>query len=252
MKSKEKHNGFKFICIPSAKGPLIIPYKLERSRRVKRMHLQINCPHFVTLKMPLRQSEIQGTRFLQENGEWIRQTLARQPRVPRLRDYLMRHPKVAFSGRWYRLQFRFQKGPSTYVINDHERTLSVTLNPRVSSEQQLVSILRQIARDYLPQRVHYWERKVRVKVHGVTVRDQKCRWGSCSETGGISLNWRLLLISPKLQDHVVLHELAHLRHFDHSPGFHRFLKSLDPRAEEHARMLDDQASRIIYLGREEA
>jgi hypothetical protein len=115
----------------------------------------------------------------------------------------------------------------------------------------MITLLREIARNYLPARVEYWAGRTGIRVHGVTVRDQKCRWGSCSETGAISLNWRLVLLSPQLQDHVILHELAHLRHFDHSRSFHNFLKSLDPRADLHARQLDGDASRIIGLGRAE-
>lgn len=250
MKSKDKDNSFKFVCIPSATGPLIIPYKLERSRRVKRMHLQINCSQFVILKMPLRTSEVQGTRFLQEHGEWIRQTMAKQPRVPRLREYLLQNPRISLAGRWYRLNLRFNGGTS-YLIDDRRYTVHITLNPRVPSEVQLVSVLREIARDYLPGRLDYWARRIGVKAHGITIRDQKCRWGSCSETGGISLNWRLILIGPRLQDHVMLHELAHLRHFDHSRAFYKLLESLDPQSDKHAFQLDNEATRVIYLGRTE-
>lgn len=216
------------------------------------MHLQINCPHFVTLKMPLRQSEVQGTRFLQEHGEWIRQMLAKQPRVPKLRDYLLKHSRLSLFGRWYNLRITFNKGTTAYVIDDQRRCVRISLNPRISSERQLISLLREIAREFLPARLRYWADRVRVKVHGITVRDQKCRWGSCSETGGISLNWRLILIAPRLQDHVLLHELAHLRHFDHSRAFHRLLETLDPQAQKHARQLDEEASRVIYLGRTES
>lgn len=249
MKSKAKNNGFNFICIQSAAGPLIVPYRLERSPRVKRMSMQIDCAQFVVLKMPMRQSEVRGMRFLQENGEWIRQTLASQPRVPRLRKYLMRYPRISLSGRWYKLEMGYQRGTCQYLIRDRERAVRMTLDPRFSSEQQMISLLRTIARDYLPTRLDFHARRIGVKVHGVTVRDQKGRWGSCSETGAISLNWRLILIAPKLQDHVLLHELAHLRHFDHSRAFHAFLKALDPQSEKHAAQLDGDASRIISLGR---
>ena len=252
MKSKAKNNGYKFICVPSTTGPFIIPYKIERSPRLKRMSMQINCAQFVTLKMPIRHSEVRGTQFLQEHGKWIRQTMAAQPRVPRLKHYLMRNPRVALAGRWYQLEMGFRKGICRYLISDRERRIVFTLDPRGSTENQMISLLRDIARESLPLRLHQFAEKVGVKVHGITVRDQKCRWGSCSETGAISLNWRLVLIPPALQDHVLLHELAHLRYFDHSPAFYRFLNSLDPRAREHARKLDGDASRIINLGREEA
>lgn len=230
---------------------MIVPYKLERSRRVKRMSLQIDSSQFVILKMPLRQSEYHGTRFLQENGEWIRQTLASQPRVPRLRTYMMRHSRLSLSGRWYRLEMGYQKGTCQYLIKDRDRKVVFSLNPRLSTERQMITLLREIARHYLTSRLQFWASRTGIRVHGVTIRDQKCRWGSCSETGGISLNWRLILLPPKLQDHVILHELAHLRHFDHSHAFHAYLKSLDSRSEEHARQLDEEASRIINLGRAE-
>jgi predicted metal-dependent hydrolase len=231
---------------------MIIPYKVERSRRVKRMHLQVDSAKFVVLKMPLRQAEHHGTRFIMENGEWICRTMAAQPRVPRLRTYLMRNPRIALSGRWYQLEMGYRKATCQYLIKDRERKVVFALNPRLSTEDQMIPLLREIARQYLPARVQYWTQRTGIRVHGVTVRDQKCRWGSCSETGAISLNWRLILISPQLQDHVILHELAHLRHFDHSRSFHHFLKSLDPRAELHARQLDGEASRIISLGRAES
>jgi len=249
VKSKQQNNGFKFICIPSAAGPLIIPYKVERSSRVKRMHLQINCPQFVILKLPLRQSETQATRFLQEQGEWIRQTLAAQPRIPPLREYLARHPRVSIKGRWHSLSLGLARGRAGYLVDEREQRAAISLNPRQCSEQQLIALLREMAAEFLPEPLRQLAVRLGEIVLGIAIRDQRCRWGSCSETGAISLNWRLILISPRLQDHVMLHELAHLRHFDHSRAFHRFLKSLDPRSERHARQLDQEASRVIYLGR---
>ena len=62
------------------------------------------------------------------------------------------------------------------------------------------------------------------KVHGfnpgrVTIRNQKTRWGSCSSTGAISLNWRLIQVPAFVRDYVILHELVHLDHLDHSTRF---------------------------------
>ena len=216
------------------------------------MHLQIDCSRFVVLKMPWRQSEVAGTRFLQENGDWIRQTLAAQPRVPRLRTYLIETPHLSLDGRIFRLRLGLGSGSARHIVDEHRRVVDLIINPRLPSEEQLIALLRDIARQYLPDRLYQWAGRIGVKVHGITIRDQRCRWGSCSETGGISLNWRLILIAPRLQDHVMLHELAHLRHFDHSKAFHRFLASLDPRSEQHGRQLDTEAARVIYLGRSQS
>jgi predicted metal-dependent hydrolase len=213
------------------------------------MSLQFESNQFVTLKMPFRQAQRQGIHFLEEHAEWICDVLSQQRRVPQLRQYLLKHPRLAITGRWYRLEMRFQRGTSGYKVDDDRRTVELSLNPRMPAETHMLSILRTVARDCLTARVAVLAEKIGEKAHGVTVRDQKSRWGSCSETGGISLNWRLILISPRLQDHVILHELAHLRHFDHSRDFHRFLESIDPRTREHSGKLDKEAMRIMCLGR---
>ena len=248
MKSKKEQNDLKFICLSSASGPLIVPYKVERSSRVKRMFLQINGPEVVTLKMPLRHSERCGEQFLREHGEWICQTLAKQPRAPRLSNYLLRNPWLSIGGKTMRLAIHFQARICSYRIDEKGRTVDICIHPRVPAEAQIFSLLKGLAREVLPKRLHYWAKRIEAKPHGVVIRDQKCRWGSCSETGGISLNWRLILLTPKLQDHVMLHELAHLRHFDHSPAFYRWLEKLDRKAAGHGRPLDWEAPQIISLG----
>lgn len=248
MKSKDKVNGYKFICIQSSDGPQLVSYKLERSRRLKRMRIQIDSPDYVTLKMPMRMAEKHGTRFLEEHGEWILQSMAELPRVPSLQTYLVKNPRLSVRGRWYSLQINFRQDRSSLSVDDENFSISFNVGAKDELEQELLHLLKATARKFLPLRVLDLEPLAGVRSHGVIVRDQKSRWGSCSETGGISLNWRLILVPPKLQDHVLLHELAHIRHFDHSKDFHKTLAMLDPQASAHARQLNGKVSRLLALG----
>lgn len=227
----------------------MVPYMLVRSKRVQRIYLQFDSPEYVTLKLPVRYSEKSGQRFIQEHADWICQTLDSRPRVKNLKQFLVKYPRLAIGGFWHKVELRFQRGAFGYVRDPRTRKVTIALNRGISPEGQLKDILKKIAREHLVERVRLFEGRVGVKAHGVIIRDQKSRWGSCSETGGISLNWRLILIPPKLQDHVLLHELAHIRHFDHSYNFHSLLSRLDPRAIEHSRRLHVEASRVFALAR---
>ena len=53
----------------------------------------------------------------------------------------------------------------------------------------------------------------------VTIREQKSRWGSCSQKGNLNFNWKLIMAPPEVLDYVVVHELCHLHEFNHSPRF---------------------------------
>ena len=65
----------------------------------------------------------------------------------------------------------------------------------------------------------------------LALRDARSRWGSCSATGTISLNWRLVHFGPAVIDYVVAHELAHLREMNHSEAFWAVVRSVVPDVE---------------------
>lgn len=72
---------------------------------------------------------------------------------------------------------------------------------------------------FLKNRVEYYNKIYGFSVAGISVRNQRTRWGSCSRKGNLSFNYRLRLLPQAFADYVVVHELCHLREFNHSPMF---------------------------------
>lgn len=78
---------------------------------------------------------------------------------------------------------------------------------------------REEIKNKIVKRVRDYSSKMKVSYNRVTVRNQKTRWGSCSSKGNLNFNYRLFYLPEELLDYVVVHELAHRRHMNHSKDF---------------------------------
>ena len=78
-----------------------------------------------------------------------------------------------------------------------------------------------------------------VRREGITIREQKTRWGSCSSKGNLNFNWKLVLLAPELLDYVVVHELAHRREMNHSKNFWKIVEAELPDYRERRRRLKE-------------
>lgn len=93
------------------------------------------------------------------------------------------------------------------------------------------------ARLHLEDRVRYWSARMGLQPTGLSFRRQKTRWGSCSSEGHLSLNWKLVFAPEAVIDYVVIHEIAHLKHQNHSAQFWGLVEQYDPQAQSHRRWL---------------
>jgi hypothetical protein len=94
-------------------------------------------------------------------------------------------------------------------------------------------------REYLPARLARVAARLELGYKRVQIRNQRTRWGSCSATGTISLNCCLLFLSPDLVRYLLIHELCHTRHLDHSSRYWALVERHEPRARTLDRRLAD-------------
>ena len=94
-----------------------------------------------------------------------------------------------------------------------------------------VLTLRSAAKEQLIPRVYELGEQLGLKPKGVTIRNQKTRWGSCSSRHTISLNCQLMLLDEELRDYVIVHELCHIKFFNHSNDFWNLVYACMPNAK---------------------
>ena len=179
--------------------------RFVQNRRAKNLAIRINQQGEVRVTVPRYASMKKAEGFVWSKKQWITRKLEE------LR-------KSAGSAKPIR------EGD---MLNVRGRYIPVKLkNGEDSPEEAIWRILLEEAKAYLPGRVEVLAKLHGFTVSGVKVRRMKTRWGSCTAKNSINLNSWLMMLPEYLSDYVILHELVHTKHRDHSSRFWEYLESL--------------------------
>jgi predicted metal-dependent hydrolase len=113
-------------------------------------------------------------------------------------------------------------------IQRQQAALRATATGRLAYTPEAIGALRRRAAFELPDQLRRLAARHGLHVSRISVRNQRSRWGSCSPSGHICLNWRLILMPDGVRDYVLIHELMHLRRLDHSRHFWRLVEHACP------------------------
>lgn len=100
------------------------------------------------------------------------------------------------------------------------------------------------ARLYFPKRCAELVKLTGGHYDKITIRNQKTRWGSCSQTGTLSFNYRLMMAPPAVIDYVIIHELCHLTHMNHSKAFWDKVANVMPDYRTHRLWLKEHGGEL--------
>lgn len=132
-------------------------------------------------------------------------------------------------------------------ILKHYQSIPEPKELSIREQNQLTALekrYRKAAKEYIPARVTHFHRFTGGAYDKVVIRDQKTRWGSCSSNGTLSFNYRLMLAPPQILDYVVVHELCHLKHMNHSPEFWKAVEQVLPDYKERRKWLKDHGNEL--------
>jgi len=121
----------------------------------------------------------------------------------------------------------FLRAKMPWVLNQLERFKNQPLLIKPATRRDYLK-KREAARAIIAERLEYFRQLYGFKYRRVAIRDQKTRWGSCSKEGNLNFSYRLLDLEPGDRDYIIVHELCHLKEFNHSPRFWRLVAQAVP------------------------
>jgi predicted metal-dependent hydrolase len=187
-------------------------YSIRRSDRARRVRVTVDPDGGVVVVLPRRTPERHAAAAVRELTPWIERRLSE---VEASRATVAdRAGTVPYLGETLRL---VPEAGRTRVTR-RDDALKVPADP-VQQRHALELWFRRRAAAEVAPRLDAACAEAGLHYEGLTIRAQKTRWASCSRTGAMSFNWRLLLAPPEILDYVVWHEVCHLAVMDHSPRF---------------------------------
>ena len=215
-----------------------------RSPRRKTVEIQIRGGE-VVVRAPTRISARKLQLELQHSEKWVGKKLSISRLRPREIDRkFVNGETIPFLGRELVLNVR-QAPRSSTSLSDGILTILVSARVRKREEyirNAIVNWLREQGRSHLERRTDHYAKLINVKWSGLRVKSFKTLWGSCSRSGELAFNWRILMAPDAVIDYVVAHELAHRIEFNHSVRFWGILESIIPDYREQRAWLHHNAS----------
>jgi len=228
----------------AVEGPSSLEYEVRESSRARNVRFRLSLEEGLVVIVPRGFDVRRIPALLEEKRTWI-ERVSRQ--IDEQRQNLKTDPpsqlpnQVALQAieRSFRVQYMASSIRNTQVEERPRGDLIVF--GKVQDSEACRIALRQWTLGKAKQHLVPWlnteaERRD-FKFEKAAVRCQKTRWGSCSTRGTISLNAKLLFLPRELTSYVLLHELCHTVHPDHSAGFWKLLRAHEPRADDLRRAL---------------
>ncbi|MCK9372903.1 MAG: M48 family metallopeptidase [Sulfuricurvum sp.] len=188
------------------------PLTIHHRPRNRNTYISITRDGEVCVRTPLK-NEHSIRRLLSQKEEWIRAKL-----------HALSEKKVTPAVYGETIRFRGELYPITQLPN-LEKLIKKSKNS-IDIEKYYHRFYREEAVLTLPSRIEYYARKMGLNPSEVRFKKMKRRWGSCDSNKIVTFNTMMMQLSYEHIDYIIVHELAHLRHMNHSKAFHALVRSI--------------------------
>lgn len=227
-------------------------YRLIRSRR-KTISISFDENVGLVVKAPYWLDDGRINAFVEAKADWINAT---RVRLQNARQKSFRERPKLETGEL--LLYLGEEKILTVVRDARARVRVVNAGDRIimwvpyEADYELRRLhlekwYRKEAAFVLEQRAEKYARLLDVTYQKIHIKDQKSRWGSCSGKGNLNFNWRLIMAPDEVLDYVVIHELCHLVHMNHSPDFWSLVEQICPSYAKQKRWLKANGESLYII-----
>ena len=220
-----------------------VAYEARHSDEATEPRIDVDI-HGVRVVLPA-DSTTDPEELLKENAVWV---LEKKQKYDAYREQIPDRefaPGERFPYLGEQYEIVVEQRPASQVV-ENEFRLAKHHVEQTSIKRALETLYRRKARELFEERADHFASEMGVEYDKIEVRNQRTKWGSCSTTGTLGLNWRLMMAPPEIIDYIVVHELAHLQWQNHTDEFWSLVSVYDSHYRDHAQWLEENSTELIF------
>lgn len=214
--------------------------KVIRSKR-KTLALQINEHGELVIRAPYLMPRTMINAFIKQKASWIekKQIIAQRKKSEITQRNFVDGDELLFMGETYQLRRVSSAQLSSRVSFDLQDTF--LLKTSVKAPVKIIETwYKKEAKALFSDRATYYADQGSIRFKSMRLSSAHKRWGSCSSKKNININWKLIMAPLNVIDYVIVHELVHIKHMNHSKKFWSAVESLCPQYKKHRTWLKDR------------
>ncbi len=225
-----------------------ILYTLKRSDKARHARLEIRPEAGLTVVVPSHCGMDRVRPLLLRKQRWIVDKLGRYGLFdgPRAKS-IKAGDVLPYLGRNMKIETQESGGEAGTVRLADDCLVVCTAAGDTHLNLSLEQWYREQARNKIEPMVAALSRRMGLRYNRITLKGQKTLWGSCSRNRNLNFNWRLMMTPETVIEYVVVHELAHLKHMNHSRRFWQIVETHCPYWREHRKWLREHSQQLACL-----
>lgn len=224
-------------------------YSIKTHPRARNVTLRASLQHGLEIVVPKRFNPRDIPAILTQHKTWIEKKLiafqAQQQIIQseNLPEKIILH---AINQTWH-IVYLPSKIKLQLIPRPHqELVLLGDVKNKSACKKLLIHWLKQQAKIHLTAQLNGVSQQINLPYEKITIRDQRTRWGSCTRNKSISLNYKLIFLPHELMRHIMIHELCHTIHLNHSEKFWRLVATFDQNCQQNRKKIQQSDQYIPH------